>query len=106
LSGSVFGFWLGEGVSYPPEQAVEQLQNYLGPNTQLVFDRDVDLAPILGGTDPATIAGPEAYIVESFFVDGWGLEGQDEAILFIAQRPDGILFWHSVLIAGGGFSNP
>jgi hypothetical protein len=100
----IFGFWLGEGVSYPPAEAVEQLRtNYLGPDTDPVFDRDVDLGSILG-TDPGTIAGPEANIVEMFFADGWGLEGNDEAILFIAQRPDGSFYWHSVLLALGGFS--
>lgn len=101
----VFGFWRGEGVTYTPAEAIEQLRtNYIGPDTQLVFDRDVDLAPILGGSDPESFANPEVDIVEMFFVDGWGLEGNDEAIIFIAQRSDGSLYWHSVLIAMGGFS--
>jgi hypothetical protein len=100
----IFGFWLGEGVSYTPAEAVEQLRtNYLGPDTDVVVDRDVNLSEILGGVDPQTIAGPVA-IAEAFFVDGWGLAGEDEAILFIAQREDGSYYWHSALVAGGGFS--
>jgi hypothetical protein len=100
----IFGFWLGEGVSYSPAQAAEQLRtNYLGPDTDVVVDRDANLSEILGGADPQTIAGP-VNIAEAFFVDGWGLTGNDEAIVFIAQRDDGSYYWHSVLIAGGGFS--
>ena len=99
-----FGFWLSEGVSYSPAEAVEQLRtNYLGQDTDVVVDRDANLSEILGGTDPQTIAGPVP-IAEAFFVDGWGLTGEDEAILFIAQREDGGYDWHSTLVAGGGFS--
>jgi hypothetical protein len=100
-----FGFWLGEGVTYSRQEAIEQLRtNYLGPETAVVVDRDADLAAILGGTDPSTIAGP-VNIAEAFFVDGLGFTGGDEGIVFIAQRDDGSYYWHSILIAGGGFSS-
>jgi hypothetical protein len=100
----IFGFWLGEGASYTPEQAVEQLRtNYLGTDTDVVVDRDLNLSEILGGADPQTIAGPVP-IASAFFVDGWGLTGEDEAIIFIARSDDGSYYWHSALVAGGGFS--
>jgi len=49
----------------------------------------------------------EVLILESFPVQdetGWGTEGRDEALLFIAQLRDGGYAWCGVLTALGGFA--
>lgn len=103
----IFGYWLSEGVVTSPAEATAQLQqNFLGTETELVFDTGKDLAQLLGGMEPSSVLGPSAPLIQAVFVSGWGLQGQDEAILFISQDEQGRLYWHSVLIAGGGFNSP
>jgi hypothetical protein len=50
-----------------------------------------------------TLWGPDVDVAGTVYVKGWGLEGEDEAILFIARQPDGRLYWHGVLVGPGGF---
>src|SRR5688572_14110391 len=86
----IIGYWLSEGTSQSPEEAIEQLRlNLLNSSSPITADPDKDLAALLG-VDPVTIVGPEAVEVEvsPLFTSGWGPEGKDEAILFIAKRPD------------------
>ncbi len=97
--------WRSEGTAHTPEQAVEQLQNtYLGQDTTLVFDPYKDLVALLDGTDPLSILGPDVAEPRAMFVSGWGLEGQDQAILYIAHRADGTQYWYGILLGLGGFA--
>ena len=97
-------FWLSQGTPYTPDLAVQQLQtNYIGPSTVLVADPNKDLNALLGG-NPYSIVGLDPTKSLALFVSGWGLDGKDEAILYITRRADGSLYWHSVLIAPGGFA--
>lgn len=97
--------WRSEGVSYTPDAAVEQLfGNDLGPGTQITFVEGEDLRALLGGMDPLSVFGPEAGIVRVLYAEGWGLEGRDEALLFIAREPGGRYSWYGVLVAPGGFA--
>jgi hypothetical protein len=97
--------WRSEGTAYGPDGAVEQLQNnYLGQNTRLTFDPDRDLAALLEGMDPLSILGPDVRDPRAMFVSGWGQEGQDEAILYIAHDADGIPYWYGFLFSFGGFA--
>lgn len=99
-------FWQSQGTSYTPELAIQQLQsNYVGPNTQLTPDANKDLIALLGGINPYSVMGLEAFNSQAVFVSGWGLDGQGEAILYVTRRSDGKLYWHSVLIAPGGFAS-
>ena len=104
----VFAFWQSQGTPYTPDLAIEQLQtNYIGTNTQTLPDPDKDLNSLLGGANPYAILGLDPANSQALFVSGWGLEGQDEAILYMTRRADGSLYWHSVLIANRGFTpNP
>ncbi len=100
----IFAFWQSQGTSYTPDQAVEQLQtNYLG-TTPLTADANKDLNALLNGTDPYSIVGLDPNKSQALFVSGWGLDGKDEAILYSTKLADGSLYWHSVLIAKGGFT--
>ena len=100
----IFAFWQSQGTSYTPDQAVEQLQtNYLG-TTPLTADANKDLNALLNGTDPYSVVGLDPNKSQALFVSGWGLDGKDEAILYSTKLADGSLYWHSVLIAKGGFT--
>ncbi len=97
--------WRSEGTAYAPEAAIQQLRNnYLGQAAQLVFDPTQDLVALLDGTDPLSILSPDVIEPRAMFVAGWGIEGQDEAILYIAQRADGSPYWYGVLFSSGGFA--
>ncbi len=101
----MMAFWLSQGTPYTPELAIQQLQtNYIGASTVLVADPNKDLNALLGG-NPYSIVGLDPSNSLALFVSGWGLDGKDEAILYVTRRADGSLYWHSVLIAKGGFAS-
>jgi hypothetical protein len=92
------GYWLSEGQTLTPAQAVEQLRlNLLPAPAAVSFIRDRNLFPDLGNIDPATAFGPDVQIVDLVYSQGWGTDGLQEAILTIAQNPDGSQYWHGML---------
>jgi hypothetical protein len=92
------GYWLSEGQTLTPAQAVEQLRLNLLPDPAAVsFIRDRSQFPDLGGVDPAAVFGPDVQIVDLVYSQGWGTDGLQEAILAIAQNPDGSQYWHGIL---------
>ncbi|HSO10742.1 MAG TPA: SH3 domain-containing protein, partial [Anaerolineales bacterium] len=98
-----FAYWQSQGTSYPPDLAIEQLRtNHLG-TTSLTSNASKDLNTLLGGLNPYSIMGLDPAKSRALFVSGWGLDGKAEAILYITQRVNGSLYWHSVLIAPTGF---
>lgn len=94
--------WRSEGASYAPAAAVEQLQlNHIGQGTPLGFQPVPEaMIPEFQG-----MFGPDVNVAKMLYVTGWGLQGTDEALLYIARRPDGSLYWHGVLSAFGGFGD-
>lgn len=97
-------FWQSEGTSYPPDAAIEQLRiNYLSTTSLLSPDAGKDLTALLDGLNPYAIMGLDPAQSQALFVSGWGLDGKGEAILYVTRRSDGSPYWHSVLIAPGGF---
>ncbi len=101
-----FGYWQSQGTVYQSETAVEYLRTSHIGSTPLVPDAAKDLTALLGGANPYTIMGLDPAKSKALYVSGWGLDGKTEAILFVTQRGDGSLYWHSVLIAPYGFSTP
>ncbi|HSK67236.1 MAG TPA: hypothetical protein VK888_09920 [Anaerolineales bacterium] len=100
----MIAYWLSEGTSNSPDQAVEQLQvNLLSSSAPIVVDESRDLTELLG-MDPVTIVGPEVVEVNPLLTSGWGQEGKDEAILFIAKDADGNWYWYGLLFARDGFA--
>jgi hypothetical protein len=106
LMGQSFGmaFWQSQGNSYPPDAAIQQLQNYIGPSTVLTPDPAKDLNALLDGMNPYAIMGLDPSTSQALFVSGWGLDGKGEAILYVTKGSDGKWFWNSVLIAPTGFA--
>ena len=100
----MIGYWLSEGTSNTPEQAIEQLQrSLLNSASPVSADPRMNLVDLLG-TDPVTILGPDVIEATALFTSGWGAEGRDEAILFVARRPNGEVYWHGFLFAKDGFA--
>jgi hypothetical protein len=100
-----FAYWQSQGTVYQSETAVEYLRtNHI--SATLVSDAAKDLITLLGGSNPYSVMGLDPARSQALYVSGWGLTGKEEAILFVTQRGDGSLYWHSVLIAPYGFSIP
>jgi hypothetical protein len=101
------GIWNSEGQTLTPAQAIEQLRLTWLPNPAAAsFVRDRALFPDLGGMDPMTAFGPDVQIVDLVYSQGWGTDGRGEAILTIAEQPDGSHYWSGVIYASVGFTPP
>ncbi len=99
-----FAYWQSQGTSYTPDLAIEGLRGNLSTSTPLVSDANKDLTALLGGSNPYSIMGLDPAKSQALFVSGWGSDGKSEAILYVTRRADGSLYFHSVLIAPGGFA--
>jgi LysM repeat protein len=87
----LMGFYLSEGQSLTPTQAIEQLRaNYLGPGAVKV-DLNKDALKTLG--DRASF-GPTVRAV--VFSTGWGARGKDDAFL-VFEEIDGSVYWSAML---------
>lgn len=97
------GYWLSEGTTISPDAAIEQFSlNLLNSTSPIVADPSKNLIELLG-TDWEKIVDPEIKEVNPLFTSGWGSQGKDEAILFVAKLPDGSLYWYGMLFARDGF---
>lgn len=101
----MMSFWQSQGTAYTPDEAVQQLNSYIGTNTVLTPDPNKDLSTLLGDVNPYTIMGLDPTNSQAVFVSGWGLDGKGEALLYVTRGLDGRLYWHSVLIAPTGFAS-
>ena len=109
LMGDTFaiGIWNSEGQTLTPARAIEQLRLTWLPNpTAASFIRDPEQFPDLGGIDPAKAFGPDVQIVDLVYSRGWGADGLGEAILTIAEQPDGSHYWSGIIYASVGFTAP
>jgi hypothetical protein len=106
LMGDTFtiGYWESEGVELSPLDAALELEaNLLPPQAFVAYTLTGDLKGLLGGLDPLTLFGPNVDAVRAIHSTGWGNDGTAEAILIIAQRPDGSYYWHGIVYAPSGF---
>ncbi len=99
----LIGYWRSEGVSYTPAKAIVQLGNFLPESGELTFTTDESAFPDLDGTPLSAMWGPEANVVQNIYSEGWGPDGQGAAILALAQREDGAIYWYAMLHAAIGF---
>jgi hypothetical protein len=99
------GTWLiGEPETLRAEALKMLYTDQLGADIHLEEVKDADLQALLGGVDPLSIPEPEAGVMFAYLVSGWGLDGKDEAILFLTMDAADNLKWHGWLQVKGGFS--
>jgi hypothetical protein len=100
----MFAYWQSQGAPTPADQAIESLRTvHLSPGRLLIPDVNKDLSTLLGEFNPYTLMGLDPDSSRALFVSDWGLDGTDEALLYVTRRPDGSWYWYGVLIAKGGF---
>lgn len=96
----IVAYWRSESVTYPaPEAAAQLAENYLPSSSAPTF-HSFEAVP---GFDLAAMAGPEVELVSTLHATGLGADADSEALLLIARRADGSLYWHSILITHDGF---
>ena len=99
----IIGYWRSEGQTLIPAEAVEQLRlNLLPDPTAFRFTNDRSLFPDLGEVDPTKVFGPQIKVVDLVYSEGWGAEGQGEAILAIGLNIEG-QYWPGMIYAPTGF---
>jgi hypothetical protein len=101
----VIAFWPGNSLPpLPGDDAIGQLRSLHMTGGPIRFpEPDAPLSEMLGGQDPVHIFQSDVPVVDVLFSQGWGPEGLGEAMLFVAQRPDGSHWWYSIIIAPNGF---
>ena len=100
----VIAYWQGSGQEMTPADAMAALQSsLLEPATQLTFVTAEVVTEWLGGVDPLTLWPETVNPVDAFGISGLGAEGKGQAILVIAEYPDGSFYWYAVLVAVDGF---
>ncbi|RLT41441.1 MAG: hypothetical protein DWI57_06990, partial [Chloroflexi bacterium] len=101
----VIAFWPGNSLPpMPADDAIGQLRNLHMTGGPIRFpEADAPLSEMLGNQDPLHIFQSDVVVVDVLFSQGWGPEGSGEALLFVAQRPDGSFWWYSIIIAPTGF---
>ena len=102
----LMAFWRPDGIVFATEPIIKDLLAFhLGETAVLTADPGRDLTGLLDdGMDPVSVLGLDVDQVSAYFVSGWGLNGEDEAILYIAHQPDGSLYWYGTLVGPGGFA--
>jgi hypothetical protein len=101
----IIGYWRSEGLTLTLAEAIEQLQVNLLPNPdEATFTVDPELFPDLGEFDPMQAFGPDVLITDLIYSQGWGMDGEDEAILAVAQSSEGNRYWHGIIYGLGGFT--
>lgn len=106
LMGSPFVMadWQAERKTMPPAVAIVQLRNqYLSTGSAAEIPAKVAWRELLGESDPLTLWGPDVPAVKALYITGLSADQQDEALLIVAQKPDGAPYWHSMVVAPGGF---
>jgi photosystem II stability/assembly factor-like uncharacterized protein len=100
----MFAYWQSQGTAYTADEAIEALRTaHLNATRLLIPDVNKDLSTLLGEFNPYSIMGLDPSTSQALFVSDWGLNGTDEALLYVTRRTDGSLYWYGVLIAKGGF---
>jgi len=96
------GYWLSEGVQYTPQDFLSylpELYNYNDPNyiPRLTFTTDRSQFPDLPSGNLEGNFGPDVNVVEVIYSQGWGPDGDQEALIYLSEDPDGSFKWHGML---------
>jgi hypothetical protein len=106
MTGSILtGTWRADLSDTSPADAVKSLYiDQLGAENHLTLVKNADLKALMGGKDPLSILRGEVGVTDAFLVSGWGKDGRDEALLFVARQANNSLKWHGWMVIKGGFS--
>jgi hypothetical protein len=101
----MIGYWRSEGLSLSTQEAFIQITQSLLPQEQqeLRFTLDRKLFPDLEGQPIEGIFGPGLNPSLIVFSQGWGQDGDGEALLYFIEEPDGSFAWKALLISNGSF---
>ncbi len=93
------GYWGSEGRQASPAEITAELMTArlpADPANPLSFTTDRSQFPPLAGQPPETFFGPDVKIAQVIYSEGWGLDGQGAAMLFIAQDDSGYS-WYAMI---------
>ena len=97
----IIGYWRSEGVSLTPDEAIAEMGNSMLPADPslhpLAFTVDRSAFPALQGIPVEGMFGPDVAIAHIIYSEGWGLNGEGAALIFIAQNPSGGFYWHGLV---------
>jgi hypothetical protein len=79
------------------------LDYYLSQSPDLTLEKQVDWTSLFGDPFPFFRFFPDQ-VNTPVLVKGWGLQGADEAVMIIAHRADGSLYWRDLFVAQGAFA--
>ena len=79
------------------------LDQYLSQAPDLILEKQVDWASLLGDPFPFFLYFPDQ-VITPVLVKGWGTQGADEAVMIIAHRSNGNLYWRDLFVAQGTFA--
>jgi hypothetical protein len=74
--------------------------NYLSQAPDLTLEKQVDWTSLLGEPFPFTRFFPDE-VITPVLVKGWGPQGTDQAVMILAHRSDGSLYWRDLFEAQG-----
>jgi hypothetical protein len=98
----IIGYWRSEGISVTPAKAIAELSNALLPVDPgahlLTFTTDRSQFPSLLDMPVEGMFGPDVAIAHIIYSEGWGLDGQGAALIFIAHNEDGF-YWHGLIFS-------
>lgn len=98
------GAWRGAHGEQPAPAALDALfPGELGEGRVLTPAAGADLPALLGGADPLAMPGGGG-VEQAVLVSGWGIDGLDDAVLFVARQTDNSLRWRGWLRVNGGFN--
>jgi hypothetical protein len=78
------------------------LDKYLSQAPDLTLETQVDWASLFGDPFPFSSIFPNE-VITPVLVKGWGPQGADEAVMIIAHRSDGSLYWRDLFLTQGTF---
>lgn len=100
----MIGLWRSEGVTVSSSEALQELKtSHLGPGSQVTLEAS-NLAEAWLEMSPISLLPPERRDGAAFLLlSGWGLTGEEQALLLLTRQPDGAYVWYGLVRAPQGF---
>ena len=99
-------YWQSEGRFASPEDVTNELSGTRLPmdaSMPMTFTTDRAQFPDLMGQSPEAMLGPDVGVKLAIFSEGWGPDGNGEAILLITGDEEGTYLWQGVLYSPARF---